>query len=160
MSTLSGQISQFLIRGNELVLDLKEKICLVHGIPLHEQRLVFKQQELPDGSTFVEHEVMSGCTLHLVLAEQEPPTITTTFRCSNMNPTLSIHHLKIGFSTEQLSCCSLLQTTPLQPHPQRISLPAHLTHIVHVYDVPYPALWMFLRYLYCRTLKYEGEYIG
>ena len=162
VSTLTGQVSEFLIRGDELVVDLKEKIYLVHGIPVHEQRLVFKQQVLQDASSFGESEVLSGCTVHLVLVTAELQdsavmgTTTTTFRCPSMTPTLSIHHFKVGFSTEQLSHFTSLQTTPLQPHPHRISLPSHLAHIVHVYDVPYRALWMFLRYLHCRTLQDEG----
>lgn len=163
VSTLTGQTSEFLVRGDELVLDLKEKICLVHGIPVHEQRIVFKQQELQDSSSFVESEVQSGSTLHLVLVMTEAelvdsaPVPTTTFRCPNMTPTLSIHHFRVGFSPEQLSHCASLQPTPLQPHPQCTSLPSHLTHIVHVYDVPYSALWSFLRYLHCRALQ-EGKH--
>ena len=159
VSTLTGQTSEFLIRGEELVVDLKEKICLVHGIPIHEQRLVFKQQELDDGCPLKEYDVIPGSMINLVISittEQDSLAGVTTFRCPNMNPALSIHHFKVGFSPEQLAHCSALQTTPLQPRPQRISLPAHLTHIVHVYDVPYSSLWTFLRYLYCRTLKYEG----
>ena len=119
VSTLTGQTSEFLVRGSELVVDLKEKICLVHGVPMHEQRLVFKQQELQDVNTFEESEVLSGSTLHLVLVmteQQDPTTMATMFRCPNMTPTLSINHFKVGFSTEQLSHCTALQTTPLQPH--------------------------------------------
>ena len=157
VSTLSGQMCDSLVRGNEVVLDLKEKLCLVHGIPVSEQRLVFKQQQLQDDCSFLEQEVVPGSTLHLVLAQCDPSAAAHSFRCPNMNPALSIHRFKVGFSTDQLKHCLPLQSTSPQTHPHHtISLPAHLAHIVHVDDVPYPAFWTFLRYLHCRTLKYEG----
>jgi hypothetical protein len=160
-----------MVRGGEVVRDLKEKICLAHSIPVLQQRLVFKQQELPDNSTFESLQIHSGATLHLVLVASEllTPTPGPCYTCPGLNPMLSIHHFSIGLSAEQLACFadtpSCKQTTPLHQHtspvqspPHRISLPSHITHLVHAHDTLWNGFWMFLRYIYARNLgKHESK---
>ena len=137
-----------------MVRDLKEKICLVHSIPLPQQRLIFKQQELPDTCTFRSLQILSGATLHLVLVASEMHS-TPSYTCAGVNPTLSIHHFTIGLSSEQLACFTETpplqqQITPSQSPP--VTLPTHITHLVHAHDTLYSGFTMFLRYLYGRKL--------
>lgn len=169
--TLSGQSSQFMVRSEEVVRDLKEKICLIHSIPVPQQRLVFKQQELPDSSTFRSLQILSGATVHLVLVAAEVnstrPT-STSYTCTDVTPAISIHHFTIGLSSEQLACFTETpplqeQATPLQSPVQqltapRVSLPSHITHLVHAHDTCYSGFRMFLWSLYGRkSLQHESK---
>lgn len=161
VATLSGQSSEFMVRGGEMVRDLKEKISLVHSIPITEQRLIFKQQELPDNVTFSSMQVIPAATLHLVLAasaEANSPIISYT--CPTVTPTLSIHHLLIGLSPDQLSCLSNPHTatpSPVKQAAPRVPLPPHITHIVHAHDSLCPGFEIFLRFLYSRDLDRRGS---
>ena len=150
VATLSGQMLEFLIREEELVQDLKEKICMSKGIPVLQQRLIFQQQEMPDTSTFGSCGVSLGSTLQLILLtlEMTPPAIS--YLCPAMNPTLSLYHFKIGLGLEQVLG---MQLSPQQQQQQCISLPSHITHIVHIHDAHYDGFKLFLRYLYCRKLQ-------
>lgn len=149
--TLSGQTSEFLVRGGELVRDLKEKVCMIHTIPMAEQRLVFKEQELLDFRTLGSYEINSGAMLNLVLMKSEVNFTCVNYSCPSMTPTLSLYHFNMGLSLEQLSYFT--QATPLTPLPQRVLLPSHLTHVVHIHDSTYSGFKMFLWYLYCRKLQ-------
>lgn len=150
-----------MVRSGEIIRDLKQKICLVHSIPESEQRLVFKQQELPDSSTFASMQILSGAMLHLVLVTSDPSPAATCYTCAGATPTLSIRHFIIGLSTEQLACIAdplQQQATPLQsPSPRRVSLPPHITHLVHAHDTLYSGFKRLLWYLYCRKLRQGDE---
>lgn len=152
--TLSGQSSDFMIRDGELVRDLKEKICLVHSIPLPEQRLIYREQEIADLSSFSSLGITGGATLHLVLNTSEMHTPSLSYICPGMAPTLSTHHFTIGLSSEQQSYFTSPNSSPKQA--QRVTLPSHILHLVHVQDIPYPGFRRFLQYLYCRKLQ-EGH---
>lgn len=153
--TLSGQSSEFMVRAGELVRDLKEKICLMHSIPVPEQRLVFKQQELPDLGSFVSLDISAGATLHLVLVGAEMiPANTVSYTSAGITPTLSIHHFFMGLSPEQLSYL-MTPTSPPQSH--HVQLPSHITHLVHMHDTLYAGTRMFLGYLYCRKLLQQNR---
>lgn len=171
--TLSGQSSEFMVRGGELVRDLKEKICLVHSIPVPEQRLIFKQQELPDSNTLTSLQILCGATLSLVLvtSEMHSPTTTPCYTCAGVTPTISIHHFIIGLCREQLACIADIKPFLQSPGPMakciatlqspgpvaRVALPPHITHIVHTHDSLHSGFRMFLRYLYCRKLPQKDE---
>ena len=153
VATLSGQSSEFMVRGGEMVRDLKEKISLVHSIPITEQRVVFKQQDLPDNNTFSSMGVGPAATLHLVLVTSEAHS-PLNYTCPTVTPTLSIHHFLIGLSPDQLSCLSDPHTatpSPVKQAPQ-VPLPPHITHIVHAHDSLCPGFEIFLRYFYSRNL--------
>ena len=139
-----------MVRGEELIRDLKEKIGLLHDIAPVEQRLVFMEQELDDTKTISSYEIFCGATVHLVLVAGARNTATVRYSCPKMSPTLSISHFNTGLSLEQLSYFP--QPAVL---PQHVTLPAHLTHVVHVHDNVYTGFKLFLQYLYSRDLQVD-----
>ena len=156
--TLSGQAFELMARGGELVMDLKEKISLLHGTLPAEQRLVFMDQQLEDSRPLSGYGIFGGATLHLVLVASGASSVCPSHSCPGMSPTLSISHFTTGLSQEQLSYFS--HVTPPPPPTQRIPLPAHLAHVVHVHDRVYRGFKLFLQYLYTRKLQAtESEWI-
>ena len=148
IATLSGQVVQFFVRPSELVAELKEKISLAQGISVTEQRLVFMNNEIHDPSTIATCGVGTGATIHLVLVATPSPTPSTCYFTSVINPALSISHLSLGLGLEQLAST---QRNPLH-QPPRVPLPPHITHIVHIHDIPSEGFKLFLRYLYSGEL--------
>lgn len=147
ITTLSGQLTHFFVRPSELVADLKEKISLTQGIPILQQRLVFMQNELHNNLTLHCCGVTAGSTLNLVLIASAVDSAPTTYFTSSISPALSIAHLTLGLGLEQLGG---VQRLPLQP--AKVPLPPHITHILHIYDVPSSGFEMFVRFLYCGEL--------
>lgn len=148
IGTLSGQTMQFFVRPSELVADLKEKLSLAQGISVAEQRLVFMNNEIHDLSTIATCGVGTGATVHLVLVAAASPTPSTCYFTSVSNPALSISHLSLGLGLEQLAST---QRNPLH-QPPKVPLPPHITHIVHIHDIPSEGFKLFLRYLYSGEL--------
>ena len=148
--TLSGDIYGFLVRANELVIDLKEKISLTLCITILRQRLLFMQEELLDTNTFQACQIQTGAIIHLVLVTSEIDTQSISYICPAMTPTLSIHHFKMGFGLDQFSDGIQLHSQK-SSHP--LNLPSHISHIVHVYDAKYTDFRMFLQFIYCRKLN-------
>ena len=154
--TLSGQTSQFFVRTSELVADLKEKVTLSQGIPTPEQRLVFLQNELQNESSLGSCGVGVGATVHLVLIASAMSSQTTSYFSSMISPSLSITHFTLGLGLDRLTNT---QRTPHQP--PRIPLPPHISHIVHLYDVPAQGFKVFVKYLYSMQLVDDsnGEWV-
>ena len=75
----------------------------------------------------------------------------TTYFTSSISPALSIAHLTLGLGLEQLGG---VQRSPLQP--PKMPLPPHITHILHIYDVPSTGFEMFVKYLYSGELTEEA----
>ena len=148
IATLSGQMIQLFARPSELVADLKEKLSLAQGISVAEQRLVFMNNEIHDLSTITTCGVGTGATVHLVLVAAASPTPSTCYFTSVSNPALSISHLSLGLGLEQLAST---QRNPLH-QPPKVPLPPHITHIVHIHDIPSEGFKLFLRYLYSGEL--------
>ncbi len=156
--TLSGHRCECLIRANELVLDLKEKISLSQGLTIPELRLVFMEQDLPNGSTIQSCGVQEGATIHLVLiASENRGGDTVSFSCPSMSPSLSIYHLQVGLGHFS-DAFSLQQHHPPHSSPAGshvVPLPSHLAHVVHVYDVQYLAFKIWLTLLYSGKLQQD-----
>ena len=134
--------------------DLKEKISLSEGIAISEQRLVFMQSELQNETEIKQNGIGDGSTVHLTLVA---PTTTQQeqdiqYFTSCVSPSLSLAHFRLGLGLEQLLPGGGVSP---QPRPPRLPLPPPISHIVHMYDVPFSAWTVFLRYLYCRQLS-EG----
>ena len=55
------------VRPGDTVLALKQKIRDTEGIPVAQQRLIFSQQQLADGSRLYDLKIFDGATVHLVL---------------------------------------------------------------------------------------------
>jgi hypothetical protein len=155
VSTLSGHTSRFFARPSELVRDLKEKISLVEAVSVPEQRIFFDQTELGNETRISQTAMADGCVVHLVvnpLSPCEKEQQETMYFSSSVSPALSIHHLCLSVGLEQL-----IPMGGALPHlrPPRLPLPPHICHIVHVYDVPYPAWAAFVQFLYSHHLR-EG----
>lgn len=146
--SLSGQTLDLFIREQELVRDLKEKICLKQGLAINQQRLVFKQQELWDSSTFQSCGIRANATLHLVLAGTVVEPGTESYNCPTFNPALSIHHLHLDLHLEHL-----MEQVVSPASPYHISFPSHLCHMVRIHNGHHGGFFLFLRYLYSKQLQ-------
>lgn len=154
VATLSGQVFQFLVRPGELVRDLKEKLCLVQGVPLPQQRLLFMQQELQDERTFQSYPIQPDATLHLVLVTSGANVPAVSYRSPNITPTLSITHVSLGLKLDEL-----LKSSGNTSPSDVVSLAPHLAHLVHLHDMHYhPGFLLFLEYLYGSRQFLESTY--
>ena len=152
MNTQSGHTTVFFVRPSELVADLKEKISLSEGIAVSEQRLVFMQRELQNETEIKQNRIGDGSTVHLALVATSSAQrqLETSYFTSCVNPSLSLAHFRLGLGLEQLLPAG---GASLQLHPPRLPLPPHICHIVHMYDVPFPAWAVFVEYLYSGLLS-------
>lgn len=132
------------------MIDLKEKISLSEGVPIPEQQLVYVQDELQNKTAIKETGIEEGSTIHLVLIAPTAGPQQTSYFTSCSNPSLSVARFRLGLGLEQL-----LPVGRLSPclRPPRLPLPPHTCHIVHMYDIPYPAWEVFVQYLYSRHLS-------
>lgn len=144
--TLTGASCMLLVRGSELVTDLKLKISLRLGVTTREVQLIHQQDTLNDYMSLRQQGILPGSSVHLVLVSNEEPLSEVTYIGPVTNPTLSIAHLQLGLGLEKL------WHSPPPDHGSRAHLPPHLQHIVHVHDVPYQTMIVVLKYLY------SGEY--
>ena len=153
VATFTGQSAEYYVRPSEYVVDLKEKISLAQGFPIAEQNLVFQQTSLVNSTTLSSCGVSRGAELTLmsVGTSTGTTTTTTTYFTSILNPSLSIAHFTLGLRLDSLL---VGRAAPVSPPNQahRQPLPPHLSHIVHVHDVPYEGFQMLLVYLYSRQL--------
>ncbi|CAH1415535.1 unnamed protein product [Lactuca virosa] len=83
IKTLDSQSYQFNVDKNMLVSAFKEKIATDVGLPVGQQRLIFRGKVLKDELRLCEYHVGSGDTLHLVArqaqpSESQPQSGTTT----------------------------------------------------------------------------------
>ena len=65
--TLTGKKWSMKVRPGDTVLALKQKIRDTEGIPVAQQRLIFSQQQLADGSRLYDLKIFDGATVHVVL---------------------------------------------------------------------------------------------
>ncbi|XP_062098620.1 ubiquitin-like domain-containing protein CIP73 isoform X2 [Humulus lupulus] len=70
IKTLDSQIYSFRVDKNMSVLSFKEKIANETGLPVGQQRLIFRGKVLKDEHLLSEYHVENGHTLHLV--ERQP----------------------------------------------------------------------------------------
>ncbi|KAI3710848.1 hypothetical protein L2E82_40642 [Cichorium intybus] len=81
IKTLDSQSYQFHVDKNMLVSAFKEKIASDVGLPVGQQRLIFRGKVLKDELRLSEYHVGSGDTLHLVArqpSESQPSSGTTS----------------------------------------------------------------------------------
>ena len=65
--TLTGKKWSMKVRPGDTVLALKQKIRDSKNIPVAQQRLIFRGQQLADGSRLYDLKIFDGATLHVVL---------------------------------------------------------------------------------------------
>ncbi|KAL7609032.1 hypothetical protein Lser_V15G09862 [Lactuca serriola] len=88
IKTLDSQSYQFNVDKNMLVSAFKEKIATDVGLPVGQQRLIFRGKVLKDELRLSEYHVGSGDTLHLVArqpSESQPQSGTSTTTANGSN---------------------------------------------------------------------------
>ncbi|KAI3787596.1 hypothetical protein L1987_42179 [Smallanthus sonchifolius] len=88
IKTLDSQLYNFCVDKNVLVSTFKEKIASDVGLPVRQQRLIFRGKVLKDEHPLSEYHVESGDTLHLVarqLSESQPSSGSSTRTFANDN---------------------------------------------------------------------------
>ena len=147
---ITGQSTLYYVHPSEYVVDLKEKISLSQGYPVTEQNLIFEEKPLINSTTLRSCGVRRAAVLTLMLVGSSSQCTTTTYFTSVLNPSLSISHFSLGLRLDSLVANSAPTFPPNLAN--QCPLPPHLSHIVHVHDVPFEAFQMLLVYLYCRNL--------
>ncbi|KAI3727602.1 hypothetical protein L6452_16220 [Arctium lappa] len=88
IKTLDSQLYSFRVDKNMPVLAFKEKIASDVGLPVGQQRLIFRGKVLKDEHRLSEYHVESGHTLHLVArqpSESQPSSGTGTATAHGSN---------------------------------------------------------------------------
>ncbi|XP_052200809.1 ubiquitin-like domain-containing protein CIP73 isoform X2 [Diospyros lotus] len=88
LKTLDSQIYSFKVDKNIPVLLFKEKIASEIGLPVGQQRLIFRGKVLKDDHPLSEYHVENGHTLHLVArqpSELQPPPVSSSGETSAIN---------------------------------------------------------------------------
>ena len=135
------------MRGSELAADLKLKLSLKQGVPARELCLIHQQETLDDRLSLRQQQVSPGSSVHLVLVAADNPG-QATYVGPVTTPALSITHMNLGIGLEQLWTSPPLSSSQIT----RIPLPAHLQHLIQVYDVSSEVMTVLLVYLYSGEL--------
>ncbi|XP_009762566.1 uncharacterized protein LOC107814725 isoform X3 [Nicotiana tabacum] len=72
IKTLDSQTHPFNVDKNMQVSALKDRIASQIGVPVEQQRLIFRGKVLKDDHLLSEYHVENGDTLHLVLRQSQP----------------------------------------------------------------------------------------
>ncbi|KAF5763129.1 putative Ubiquitin-like domain-containing protein [Helianthus annuus] len=67
IKTLTGKTITLEVKPSATIRDVKSKICDTEGIPVYQQRLVFKGNELDDGPTLSDYNIHNDATVALIL---------------------------------------------------------------------------------------------
>ncbi|KAJ8538158.1 hypothetical protein K7X08_014698 [Anisodus acutangulus] len=86
IKTLDSQTYTFNVDKNMQVSALKDKIASQIGVPVEQQRLIFRGKVLKDNHLLSEYHVENGDTLHLVLRQsQSQPSSGSSTGAANTN---------------------------------------------------------------------------
>ncbi|CAI8587655.1 unnamed protein product [Vicia faba] len=78
IKTLDSRIYTFQVQKNMPVSLFKQKIANEIGVPVNQQRLIFRGKVLKDEHSLSEYHVENGHTLHLVERQPNPPQTSAT----------------------------------------------------------------------------------
>ncbi|MFS8014884.1 putative Ubiquitin-like domain-containing protein [Helianthus anomalus] len=67
IKTLTGKTITLEVKPSDTIRDVKSKICDTEGIPVYQQRLVFKGNQLDDGPTLSDYNIHNDATVTLIL---------------------------------------------------------------------------------------------
>ena len=67
VNTLSNKSIKIWVYSENYIQTVKKKICDIEGIPTDQQRLMFYSRQLEDGRTLSDYNIVSSCTLILIL---------------------------------------------------------------------------------------------
>ncbi|GAB6028259.1 hypothetical protein CHUAL_014086 [Chamberlinius hualienensis] len=76
IETLTGSKLLLKVSPIDTIISVKSKIQRMEGIPVSQQHLVFRSQELADDSTLEDNKITEGATLKLVIAMRGGPINT------------------------------------------------------------------------------------
>ncbi|XP_060523254.1 uncharacterized protein LOC132700141 [Cylas formicarius] len=76
IKTLMGTSFDIKVSGSDTIGDIKKKIFRVEGIPIYQQNLIFKSEELKDAHRLCDLGIKNGSTLTLVSAMRGGPIST------------------------------------------------------------------------------------
>ncbi|MCD7457134.1 hypothetical protein HAX54_034322 [Datura stramonium] len=87
IKTLDSQTYTFNVDKNMQVSALKDKLASQIGVPVEQQRLIFRGKVLKDNHLLSEYHVENGDTLHLVLrqSQSQPPSGSSTGEATTNN---------------------------------------------------------------------------
>lgn len=89
IKTLDSQLYSFRVKKKLPVPALKEQIATTIGVPLEQQRLIYRGKVLKDDQFLSDHSVEDGDTLHLVARPQVQSQHTSSAAASNASRTSS-----------------------------------------------------------------------
>ncbi|EPS73676.1 hypothetical protein M569_01081, partial [Genlisea aurea] len=75
IKTLDSRMYTFLVDKHTIVSAFKEKIASQSGVPVAQQRLIFRGKVLKDHHPLSEYNVENGDTLHLVERQPQPSSV-------------------------------------------------------------------------------------
>ncbi|KAI3464740.1 hypothetical protein Pfo_021403 [Paulownia fortunei] len=85
IKTLDSRIYSFHVDKNIFVSAFKEKIAIQSGLPVGQQRLIFRGKVLKDDHLLSEYNVENGDTLHLVERQPQPSPGSSTAEATSSN---------------------------------------------------------------------------
>ncbi|XP_047980426.1 ubiquitin-like domain-containing protein CIP73 isoform X2 [Salvia hispanica] len=85
VKTLDSRIYSFHVDKNMPVSAFKEKIAIQSGVPVGQQRLIFRGKVLRDEHRLSEYNVENGDTLHLVERQPQPSTGSSSGEATSNN---------------------------------------------------------------------------
>ncbi|XP_042062960.1 ubiquitin-like domain-containing protein CIP73 [Salvia splendens] len=85
VKTLDSRIYSFHVDKNMPVSAFKEKIAIQSGVPVGQQRLIFRGKVLRDDHRLSEYNVENGDTLHLVERQPQPSTGSSSGEATSNN---------------------------------------------------------------------------
>jgi broad specificity phosphatase PhoE len=68
LAMLAGKRLTFYVKPDDTILSLKEKFMENQGIPIYQQKYMFRGIELKDKNTFSSYEITDNSTIHLILS--------------------------------------------------------------------------------------------
>lgn len=75
IKTLTAKTFEIKTSPEETILDIKNKVTEMEGIPANQQRLVFGGKQLEDSHTLKEYNVSHESTFHLILRLRGQPGV-------------------------------------------------------------------------------------
>ncbi|XP_050310963.1 uncharacterized protein LOC126746683 [Anthonomus grandis grandis] len=79
VKTLLGTVFDIKVFPSDTVVDIKKAICRVEGIPIYQQNLIYRSQELKDTTRLCDLGVTAGSTFTLVSSMRGGPISTRRF---------------------------------------------------------------------------------
>jgi hypothetical protein len=67
LKTLTGKTKVLMVEADETIMSVKEKIKVITGVPVDEQRLAFTGKDLESQNTISHYNIPNGATLFLVM---------------------------------------------------------------------------------------------